>query len=57
MQLSKDQPWMVNGTIGGYMSELENQVLYTTVSGAGHMASMDKPEASLKIFNEFLLGL
>ncbi|XP_038658278.1 lysosomal protective protein-like [Scyliorhinus canicula] len=50
--------WLYNDgngdQVGGFVKEFGNLALLT-VKGAGHMVSMDKPEASFTFFSRFLL--
>lgn len=46
-----------DGSVGGFAKTYDKGLVFTTVRGAGHMVPTDKPEAALKIFNQFLLGL
>jgi len=51
------EEWYTGNIIGGFKTQYEKNLTFTTVRGAGHMVPMDKPAAGLKILNEFLLGL
>uniref|UniRef100_A0A915NFT3 Serine carboxypeptidase n=1 Tax=Meloidogyne javanica TaxID=6303 RepID=A0A915NFT3_MELJA len=48
------QSWIVNGQIGGFKTEYENGLTFTTVRGAGHAVPQYKPQESLYMIKQFL---
>ncbi len=47
--------WFYNGTLAGSVKYFANNLIFTTVRGAGHSAPKDKPGPTLMVF-KVLLG-
>lgn len=48
------RPWMLDGQVGGYVTEYEDGLWFSTVRGAGHMIPSVRPDRSLYVISKFL---
>ncbi|XP_039003711.1 serine carboxypeptidase-like 18 [Hibiscus syriacus] len=48
------RPWFVDGQVGGYSREYENNFTFATVKGAGHTAPEYNPKESFSMFNRWI---